>query len=138
MHHLFVSLLLASCITLVAPQVSFDSDRSEALSIFRHWDLFKSKRSQGGSNSNLNVHSCATQQSWLEVSKEEHSASTGQLIRICHGRLQVAKCEGSCLSNLRPSINTLTGLIKVGQSIVQLHFFENIITVFFSSLTHSL
>ncbi|OTF77800.1 hypothetical protein BLA29_003025 [Euroglyphus maynei] len=47
----------------------------------------------------------------IEMSKDE-LGSNGELIRRCHGQALVSKCEGACISNLRPSIQTPTGLLK--------------------------
>ena len=57
---------------------------------------------------------CKTIETTMQVSKEDKS-STGDLLRVCEGIIVVNKCEGACLSNLRPSINTITGLFKVSE-----------------------
>lgn len=58
------------------------------------------------------VQKCKTVKNSIHVSKEDRS-STGETLRVCEGVIQVNKCEGVCLSNLRPSVNTATGLVKV-------------------------
>ncbi|KAJ6223979.1 hypothetical protein RDWZM_002524 [Blomia tropicalis] len=57
------------------------------------------------------VQKCKTVKNSIHVSKEDRS-STGETLRVCEGVIQVNKCEGVCLSNLRPSVNTATGLVK--------------------------
>jgi hypothetical protein len=55
---------------------------------------------------------CETLPSKIRVTKEEHDQA-GNVIRVCEGSIIVNKCEGTCLSNLRPSITTPTGFLKV-------------------------
>ncbi len=56
--------------------------------------------------------SCETLPSKIRVTKEEHDQA-GNVIRVCEGSIIVNKCEGTCLSHLRPSITTPTGFLKV-------------------------
>lgn len=58
------------------------------------------------------IHPCKTLETSIEIEQNELS-SNGQLIRRCFGQAIVSKCEGGCVSNLRPSINTASGLLKV-------------------------
>jgi hypothetical protein len=55
---------------------------------------------------------CETLPSKIRVTKEEHDQA-GNVIRVCEGSIIVNKCEGTCLSHLRPSITTPTGFLKV-------------------------
>ncbi|KAH9516109.1 hypothetical protein DERF_006871 [Dermatophagoides farinae] len=57
------------------------------------------------------LHKCRTMETLVEMSKDE-LGTNGELIRRCHGQALVSKCEGACISNLRPSIQTPTGLLK--------------------------
>lgn len=73
----------------------------------------KQSSSESTSLSSLNVlNKCQTMATNIELNKDEYS-SNGELIRRCRGTALVAKCEGACISNLRPSINAITGLLKV-------------------------
>ncbi|CAG2170011.1 unnamed protein product, partial [Oppiella nova] len=54
---------------------------------------------------------CETLPSRIKVTKEEHD-QLGNVIRVCEGNIVVNKCEGTCLSHLKPSITTATGFLK--------------------------
>ena len=56
--------------------------------------------------------SCETLPSKIKVTKEEHD-HLGNVIRVCEGNIIVNKCEGTCLSQLKPSVTTATGFLKV-------------------------
>ena len=56
--------------------------------------------------------SCETLPSKIKVTKEEHD-HLGNVIRVCEGSIVVNKCEGTCLSQLKPSVTTATGFLKV-------------------------
>lgn len=56
--------------------------------------------------------SCHLLPTEIHVTKEELDES-GNTVRTCEGDLQVHKCEGSCSSELRPSITSPTGFAKV-------------------------
>nr|XP_027197061.1 partner of bursicon-like isoform X2 [Dermatophagoides pteronyssinus] len=68
--------------------------------------------SSSSSSSIIWLKKCRTMETMIEMSKDE-IGSNGELIRRCHGQALVSKCEGACVSNLRPSIQTPTGLLKV-------------------------
>ena len=55
---------------------------------------------------------CETLPSKIKVTKEEHD-HLGNVIRVCEGSIVVNKCEGTCLSQLKPSVTTATGFLKV-------------------------
>ena len=40
---------------------------------------------------------------------------TGGLIRTCSSDILVTKCEGSCNSQVQPSVKTSTGFLKVNR-----------------------
>ena len=75
--------------------------------------------SSSSSSSIIWLKKCRTMETMIEMSKDE-IGSNGELIRRCHGQALVSKCEGACVSNLRPSIQTPTGLLKVLSSKVLL------------------
>jgi hypothetical protein len=50
--------------------------------------------------------------STVEVVSEEFD-ELGRLQRICNGEVAVNKCEGSCKSQVQPSVITPTGFLKV-------------------------
>ena len=56
--------------------------------------------------------SCETIQTKIHVNKEEHDQA-GNVIRSCEGSIQVNKCEGTCVSQLQPSVNKPNGFSKV-------------------------
>lgn len=58
------------------------------------------------------VDTCQTLPTSIHVTKEEHDQS-GNVIRSCEGMVVVNKCEGTCMSQLRPSVTTPTGFHKV-------------------------
>ena len=55
---------------------------------------------------------CHSLPSEIHVTKEE-ADETGNVVRVCEGTIRVAKCEGTCLSELRPSVHSPTGFAKV-------------------------
>lgn len=55
---------------------------------------------------------CHSLPSEIHVTKEETDES-GNVVRLCEGTIRVAKCEGTCLSELRPSVHSTTGFAKV-------------------------
>lgn len=55
---------------------------------------------------------CETLPTKIKVTKEEHD-QLGNVIRVCEGSIMVNKCEGTCLSQLKPSVTTATGFLKV-------------------------
>jgi hypothetical protein len=55
---------------------------------------------------------CHSLPSEIHVTKEETDES-GNVVRVCEGTIRVAKCEGVCLSELRPSVHSTTGFAKV-------------------------
>ena len=55
---------------------------------------------------------CDTLPTKIKVTKEEHD-HLGNVIRVCEGSIMVNKCEGTCLSQLKPSVTTATGFLKV-------------------------
>ena len=58
---------------------------------------------------NSNCHALPTE---IHVTKEETDES-GNVVRVCEGTIRVAKCEGTCHSELRPSVHSPTGFAKV-------------------------
>ena len=54
---------------------------------------------------------CHTLPSEIHVTKDETDES-GNVIRTCEGTIVVTKCEGTCRSELRPSVSSPTGLLK--------------------------
>lgn len=58
---------------------------------------------------NSNCHALPSE---IHVTKEEADES-GNVVRVCEGTIRVAKCEGTCLSELRPSVHSPTGFAKV-------------------------
>lgn len=57
---------------------------------------------------------CHMLPSVIHITKEDVDES-GSTVRTCEGDLQVNKCDGSCLSELRPSITSSTGFAKVSR-----------------------
>ena len=55
---------------------------------------------------------CNTLTSNVHVTKEEKEKN-GLVYRICEGDLTVSKCEGTCNSQLKPSVASPTGFKKV-------------------------
>lgn len=43
----------------------------------------------------------------------EVTDENGQLVRTCEGDLAVNKCEGTCTSQLQPSVVKASGFLKV-------------------------
>lgn len=68
---------------------------------------------------------CNTLPSSVHVTKDEWD-DAGSLIRTCEGEVIVSKCEGTCSSELRPSVASPTGFQKVSLS----HNQKNYITQF--------
>lgn len=70
----------------------------------------------GPSNRSLKDNSnCHALPSEIHVTKEETDES-GNVVRVCEGTIRVTKCEGTCLSELRPSVHSPTGFAKVSPS----------------------
>ncbi|VEN52930.1 unnamed protein product, partial [Callosobruchus maculatus] len=55
--------------------------------------------------------SCETLPSEIHITKEEYD-ELGRLVRTCNGEIAVNKCEGSCKSQVQPSVITPTGFLK--------------------------
>lgn len=66
-------------------------------------------------NNELEAGSCDTQPATIHVTKEELD-ETGAVVRICEGDIQVNKCEGTCTSQLKPSVASHSGFHKVSDS----------------------
>lgn len=89
------------------------------------------------------LHKCRTMETLVEMSKDE-LGTNGELIRRCHGQALVSKCEGACISNLRPSIQTPTGLLKVlslkvlllKNKILSMASANKLISIFFFIVVH--
>lgn len=62
----------------------------------------------GASASSTVSSTCHMLPSEIHVTKE-HLDESGSTVRTCEGDLQVNKCDGSCTSELRPSITSPTG-----------------------------
>lgn len=56
--------------------------------------------------------SCETLPSTIQVTKEEYD-DLGNVVRSCEGTIGVTKCEGTCTSQIQPSVVTPTGFLKV-------------------------
>ncbi|XP_072383679.1 partner of bursicon-like [Diabrotica undecimpunctata] len=54
---------------------------------------------------------CETLPSEIHLTKEEYD-ELGRLQRTCNGEIAVNKCEGSCKSQVQPSVITPTGFLK--------------------------
>ncbi|XP_018569361.1 partner of bursicon [Anoplophora glabripennis] len=54
---------------------------------------------------------CETLPSEIHLTKEEYD-ELGRLQRTCNGEVAVNKCEGSCKSQVQPSVITPTGFLK--------------------------
>lgn len=63
---------------------------------------------------------CKTVQTEMIISKQIKSESTGLVERVCQGKVTVNKCEGVCVSSLRPSVNMASGLAKVLHKVLPL------------------
>lgn len=57
---------------------------------------------------------CNTLTSTVHVTKEEKD-SNGLVYRSCEGDITVSKCEGTCNSQLKPSVASPTGFKKVSR-----------------------
>ena len=79
-------------------------------------DILASSRSAATAASST----CHMLPSVIHITKEDIGES-GSTVRTCEGDLQVNKCDGSCLSELRPSITSPTGFAKVSQVIIFAH-----------------
>src|SRR5699024_4541883 len=55
---------------------------------------------------------CTSMEAEIQVSKDEKDVN-GEVIRGGEGVIKVTKCEGVCLSRLRPWINSPSGFVKV-------------------------
>lgn len=60
---------------------------------------------------------CETLPSTIQVTKEEYD-DLGNVVRSCEGTIGVTKCEGSCNSQIQPSVVTPTGFLKVSFKIL--------------------
>lgn len=60
---------------------------------------------------------CETLPSTIQVTKEEYD-DLGNVVRSCEGTIGVTKCEGSCNSQIQPSVVTPTGFLKVSSKIL--------------------
>lgn len=67
---------------------------------------------QQNSAEELGLGTCSTLPTTIHVIKEELDES-GAVARICEGDVQVSKCEGTCSSQLKPSVSSPTGFAKV-------------------------
>ncbi|KAG8182263.1 hypothetical protein JTE90_004719 [Oedothorax gibbosus] len=54
---------------------------------------------------------CETLPSTIQVAKEEYD-DLGNVVRSCEGTIGVTKCEGTCNSQIQPSVVTPTGFLK--------------------------
>ena len=54
---------------------------------------------------------CLALPSEIHVTKDELDES-GNVVRTCEGSISVTKCEGTCRSELRPSVSSPSGLFK--------------------------
>uniref|UniRef100_T1JIJ4 Partner of bursicon n=1 Tax=Strigamia maritima TaxID=126957 RepID=T1JIJ4_STRMM len=54
---------------------------------------------------------CETLPSFIHIIKEEYDSRT-KLVRTCEGDVAVNKCEGTCTSQMQPSVTTSTGFLK--------------------------
>ncbi|KAL3282610.1 hypothetical protein HHI36_005785 [Cryptolaemus montrouzieri] len=61
--------------------------------------------------SELSEETCETLPSEVHLVKEEYD-ELGRLQRTCNGEIAVNKCEGSCKSQVQPSVITPTGFLK--------------------------
>ncbi|CAH1117998.1 unnamed protein product [Phaedon cochleariae] len=59
----------------------------------------------------MSEETCETLPSELHITKEEYD-ELGRLQRTCNGEIAVNKCEGSCKSQVQPSVITPTGFLK--------------------------
>ncbi|KAF2880176.1 hypothetical protein ILUMI_25977 [Ignelater luminosus] len=59
----------------------------------------------------LGEENCETLPSEINIIKEEYD-ELGRLQRTCHGEIAVNKCEGTCNSQVQPSVITPTGFLK--------------------------
>lgn len=62
-----------------------------------------------------------------QTMSEKVFSAEGTLLGVCEGKVVLNKCEGGCVSTLRPSINTITGLFKVGLYCIQLQICPQLI-----------
>ena len=69
---------------------------------------------------------CNTLTSNVHVTKEE-KGKNGLVYRICEGDITVSKCEGTCNSQLKPSVASQTGFKKVNMFL----FINDVITIVF-------
>ncbi|KAJ8960670.1 hypothetical protein NQ314_006062, partial [Rhamnusium bicolor] len=59
----------------------------------------------------MSEETCETLPSEIHLTKEEYD-ELGRLQRTCNGEIAVNKCEGSCKSQVQPSVITPTGFLK--------------------------
>ncbi|ERL92791.1 hypothetical protein D910_10099 [Dendroctonus ponderosae] len=81
--------------------------------------IFAIFASYGYCVSELPDESCETLPSDIHITKEEFD-ELGRLQRTCNGEVAVNKCEGSCKSQVQPSVITPTGESYLRERIVTL------------------
>ncbi|KAI1292876.1 Partner of bursicon [Halotydeus destructor] len=59
----------------------------------------------------ISTGSCTTLPTTIHVTKDELDDS-GNVVRMCEGDISVTKCEGTCSSQLKPSVGSPTGFHK--------------------------
>lgn len=86
----------------------------------------------GSQTDDSDLHSnCHILPAEIHVTKEDMD-ETGNVRRTCEGNIIVSKCEGTCRSELRPSVSSPTGLHKAsirhqGGDIIFLFFFFSLL-----------
>ncbi|XP_076327986.1 partner of bursicon-like [Tachypleus tridentatus] len=63
------------------------------------------------SMSTMDRTTCTTHRSEIHISKEEQD-EVGNVVRMCEGTVTVTKCEGTCVSQIQPSVKTPSGFFK--------------------------
>ncbi|CAH0557448.1 unnamed protein product [Brassicogethes aeneus] len=76
----------------------------------------------------MSEETCETIPSDLHLTKEEYD-ELGRLQRTCNGEIAVNKCEGSCKSQVQPSVITPTGFLKECYCCRESYLRERIITL---------
>ncbi|XP_030754854.1 partner of bursicon [Sitophilus oryzae] len=71
---------------------------------------------------------CETLPSEIHITKEEFD-ELGRLQRTCNGEVAVNKCEGSCKSQVQPSVITPTGFLKECYCCRESYLRERVITL---------
>lgn len=67
----------------------------------------KSSASEAGANS------CRLQSTSIRITRDRND-ELGNLVRTCEGTVLVSRCEGTCISQVQPSITLPHGFLKVG------------------------